>query len=441
MQRDLARVLGLRDLLLIVVGTVIGSGIFLVPSDVLARAQLDVGWALLVWAVGGVLSLLGALTYGELGAMEPDAGGIFVYMRKAFGPLVAFLYGWAMFFVIASGSLATLAVAFGSRYLPQLTPLRPLESKLAAVMVIAILAWVNIRGTRRGATVQNLATAIKVGALLVLSAGLIIAGRGFASGDVKIFTVPVTATLLSNAGVGLIGVLWAYEGWQYSTFSAGETLNPQRTFPRGIVGGTALLIGIYLLANVAYVAALGPAGVAASKRVASDAAGTLFGTAAGTIVTIPILVSIFGAANGLVLTTPRLFYAMARDGLFFRRLAEVHPRFGTPAIAVAVCAVWAAVLAASGTFEALYRFVVFTSWIFFALGAAAVFVYRHRWPDAPRPFRTPGYPLTPALFIVSAAAIVANTLAKQPTQALYGLGIVATGVPAYFIWRRRSAAL
>ncbi|HEX9279750.1 MAG TPA: amino acid permease [Gemmatimonadales bacterium] len=441
MQRDLARVLGLRDLLLIVVGTVIGSGIFLVPSDVLAGTQLDVGWALSVWAVGGVLSLLGALTYGELGAMEPDAGGIFVYMRKAFGPLVAFLYGWAMFFVIGSGSIATLAVAFGTRYLPQLTPLRPLESKLAAVLVIAIVAWVNIRGTRRGATVQNLATAIKVGALLVLSAGLIVAGRGFAGGDVKVFEVPVTATLLSNAGVGLIGVLWAYEGWQYSTFAAGETLNPQRTFPRGIVGGTALLIGIYLLANVAYVAALGPAGVAASKRVAADAAGTLFGTAAGTIVTIPILISIFGAANGLVLTTPRLFYAMARDGLFFRRLAEVHPRFGTPAIAVAVSAAWAAVLAASGSFEQLYRFVVFTSWIFFALGAAAVFVYRRRWPDAPRPFRTPGYPLTPALFIISAAAIVANTLIKQPTQGLYGLGIVATGVPAYFIWRRRSAAL
>jgi basic amino acid/polyamine antiporter, APA family len=442
MQRDLARVLQLRDLLFIVVGTVIGSGIFLVPSDVLTHAQLDVGWALLLWAVGGVLSLLGALTYGELGALEPDAGGIFVYMRKAFGPLLAFLYGWAMFFVIGSGSLATLAVAFGTRYLPQLVRLTPLQSKLAAVLVIAIVAWVNIRGTRRGATVQGLATTIKVGALLVLAGALIAVGRGFGGGggDVKVFEVPLTLTLLSNAGIGLIGVLWAYEGWQYVTFSAGETVNPQRTFPRGIVVGTALLIGIYLFANVGYIAALGPGGVAASKRVAADAAGSLFGTGIGTIVTIPILVSIFGAANGLVLTIPRLFYAMARDGLFFRRLAEVHPQYGTPAVAVGVSAVWAAVLAASGSFEQLYRFVVFTSWIFFALGAGAVFVYRRRWPATPRPFRTPGYPLTPALFILAAAAIVVNSLVKQPTQGLYGLGIVATGVPAYFIWRRRSIA-
>ncbi len=442
MQRDLARVLQLRDLLFIVVGTVIGSGIFLVPSDVLTHAQLDVGWALLVWAVGGVLSLLGALTYGELGALEPDAGGIFVYMRKAFGPLLAFLYGWAMFFVIGSGSLATLAVAFGTRYLPQLVHLTPLQSKLAAVLVIAIVAWVNIRGTRRGATVQGLATTIKVGALLVLAGALIAVGRGLGTGgsDVKVFEVPLTLTLLSNAGIGLIAVLWAYEGWQYVTFSAGETVNPQRTFPRGIVVGTALLIGIYLFANVGYIAALGPGGVAASKRVAADAAGSLFGPGIGTIVTIPILVSIFGAANGLVLTIPRLFYAMARDGLFFRRLAEVHPRYGTPAAAVGVTAVWAAVLAASGSFEQLYRFVVFTSWIFFALGAAAVFVYRRRWPDTPRPFRTPGYPLTPALFILAAAAIVVNAFLRDHTQALKGLGIVATGVPAYFIWRRRSAA-
>ncbi|PYO37573.1 MAG: amino acid transporter [Gemmatimonadetes bacterium] len=438
MPRELARVLGLRDLILIVVGTVIGSGIFLVPSDVLAHAQQDVGWALLVWAGGGVLSLLGALTYGELGAMEPDAGGIYVYMRKAFGPLVAFLYGWAMFFVIASGSIATLAVAFGTRYLPQLVKIGPLESKLAALLVIAAVTWVNIRGTRRGATVQNVATAIKVGALLLLSVGLLAVGRGLGGSDVKLFAAPMTTTLLSSAGIGLIGVLWAYEGWQYVTFSAGETVDPQRTFPRGIVVGTALLIGIYLLANVGYIAALGPGGVVASKRVAADAAGSLFGVGLGTIVTLPILVSIFGAANGLVLTTPRLFYAMARDGLFFRRLAEVHPRFGTPAVAVGVSAAWAAVLAASGTFEQLYRFVVFTSWIFFALGAAAVFVYRRRFPDAPRPFRTPGYPVTPALFILAAAAIVANTLAAQPRQALVGLGIVATGVPAFAVWKRFS---
>ena len=439
MQRDLARVLRLPDLLLIVIGTVIGSGIFLVPGNVLNSAHGDVGVALLIWALGGVLSLLGALSFGELGAMEPEAGGIYVYLRQAYGPLVAFLYGWAMFFVIGSGSIATLSVAFGTRYLPQLVNVGPAAGKAAAIVVIAAVAAVNVRGTRQGAAVQNLSTAIKVGALLLMSVALL--ARGSAWGpDVRFLDTPLDATLLAGAGVGMIGVLWAYEGWQYATFSAGETVNPQRTFPRGIVLGTALVIGVYLLANVAYVVALGPEGVGGSKRVAAEALGTLFGSGWGSVITIPILISILGAANGLTLTTPRVFYAMARDGLFFRKLADVHPRFGTPAVAIIAGSAWAAVLALSGTFEQLYTYVVFSSWIFFVLGAAALFVYRRRRPDAHRPFRTPGYPVTPALFILAAAAVVVNTLAANPKQGGIELLILATGVPAYFIWRRKSAA-
>jgi len=440
MQRDLARVLGLRDLLLIVVGTVIGSGIFLVPGNVLNSAAGDVGVALLIWALGGVLSLLGALSFGELGAMEPEAGGIYVYLRRAYGPLVAFLYGWAMFFVIGSGSIATLAVAFGTRYLPQLVDLGPVAGKGAAVVVIAAVAAVNVRGTRQGATVQNWSTAIKVGALLLMSAALLARGRGW-GGGVRFLDTPLTGSLLSGVGVGMIGVLWAYEGWQYVTFSAGEAVNPQRTFPRGIVLGTLLVVGIYLFANVSYVAALGPQGVGGSKRVAADALSALFGSGWGSVITIPILISILGAANGLTLTTPRVFYAMARDGLFFRKLGDVHPRFGTPAVAIVAGSLWAIVLALSGTFEQLYTYVVLSSWIFFVLGAAALFVYRRRRPDAVRPFRTPGYPVTPALFILAAAAVVVNTLAAKPTQGAIELAILATGVPAYFIWRRRSAAL
>jgi len=439
MQGDLARVLRLSDLLLIVVGTVIGSGIFLVPGNVLNSARGDVGVALLIWALGGVLSLLGALSFGELGAMEPEAGGIYVYLRQAYGPLVAFLYGWAMFFVIGSGSIATLAVAFGTRYLPQLVNLGPVAGKTVAVVVIAAVAAVNVRGTRQGATVQNWSTAIKVGALLLMSVALLARGHGW-GGEVRLLDTPLNGTLLAGAGVGMIGVLWAYEGWQYVTFSAGEAMNPQRTFPRGIVLGTLLVVGIYLLANVSYVAALGAEGVGTSKRVAADALGRLFGTGWGSVITIPILISILGAANGLTLTTPRVFYAMARDGLFFGKLAEVHPRFGTPAVAVIAGSAWAMVLAVSGTFEQLYTYVVLSSWIFFVLGAAALFLYRRRRPDAPRPFRTPGYPVTPALFILAAVAVVVNTLAAKPTQGAIELAILATGVPAYFIWRRRSAA-
>jgi len=439
MQRDLARVLRLSDLLLIVVGTVIGSGIFLVPGNVLNSARGDVGVALLIWALGGVLSLLGALSFGELGAMEPEAGGIYVYLRQAYGPLVAFLYGWAMFFVIGSGSIATLAVAFGTRYLPQLVNLGPAAGKAAAVVVIAAVAAVNVRGTRQGATVQNWSTGIKVAALLLMSVALLARGRAW-GGEVRFLDTPLDGTLLAGAGLGMIGVLWAYEGWQYVTSSAGEAVNPQRTFPRGIVLGTLFVVGIYLLANVSYVVALGPDGVGGSKRVAADALGVLFGTGWGAVITIPILVSILGAANGLTLTTPRVFYAMARDGLFFAKLAEVHPRFGTPAVAVIAGSAWAMVLAISGTFEQLYTYVVLSSWIFFVLGAAALFVYRRRRPDAPRPFRTPGYPVTPALFILAAVAVVVNTLAAKPTQGAIEVAILATGVPAYFLWRRRSVA-
>src|SRR5438132_1209350 len=330
--RELARVLTLRDLVLIVVGTTIGSGIFTVPGAVLRQSGGDLGVALLVWLLGSVLALLGALTFGELGAMLPDAGGSYVYVRDAFGPLPAFLLGWTLFLAINSGGTATLAVAFAN-YLGELVPLAPAAHKLAAVAMIAAVAAVNIRGVRQ--------------------------------------------------------------------------------------------------------AALGAAGVAATDRVAADAVRTLFGSGAARLVTLVILVSIFSAANGMVLTGPRMYFAMARDRVFFRSLADVHPRFGTPALAVAFSALWSMVLAVSGTFEQLFTYVVFASWIFAALAAASVFVLRRRRPDAPRPFRVPGYPVTPALFGAAAAAIVGTAIVARPVQAVIGLGIVATGVPAHFVWKHR----
>ena len=435
--RDLARVLRFPDLIFIVIGTVIGSGIFLVPGDVLRDSGGDVGIALLVWLVGGVLSLLGALTYGELGAMDPQAGGLYVYLRDAFGRLPAFLYGWALFFVIGSGSVATLAAAF-ARYVQQFFPLGPWGVKLVAVAMIAVVAIVNVRGTRRGADVQNWSTGIKTAALLLLSVLLLALGQRLGDADVAWFTTPLTAERFAGVGVALIAVLWAFEGWEYVTFSAGETMNPQRDFARGIVFGTIAVIVVYLVANLAYIAALGPTGVMQSTRVAADAVNSLFGGRWGQLVTIPILISIIGAANGIALTSPRVFYAMARDGLFFQTLARVHPRFGTPAVAILASAAWSAFLALSGTFEQLLTYVVFAAWGFFALAAASIFVYRRRRPDAPRPFRTPGYPVTPVVFIVVSAAIVLNTLVSRPQQALLGLGIILLGTPAYLWWRSRT---
>jgi APA family basic amino acid/polyamine antiporter len=437
---ELRRTLGLLDLTFIAIGTVIGSGIFLVPGVVLRETGTQTGPALLVWVAAGILSYLGALTYAEMGAMKPDAGGLYTYIRDAFGPLPAFLYGWTSFFVIASGSVATLAVAF-SGYFSEFVPVGGIGARLISLAVILAIAAINVRGTRNSATMQNWTTGAKVLGLLVLSIGMIALGptptvSSIVSRDA--WPASITGTLISGIGAAMIGVLWAYEGWQYVTFSAGETRNPQRTFPRAISLATAALVVLYVLANLGYIAALGPHAVAASDRIAADAGISVFGPIAGRIVGLLILISIFSAANGIMLTAPRMYFAMARDGVFFKRLAIVHPKLGTPAFAIIAIAIWAAVLASTGTFEQLLTYVVFTGWIFYGLGALSVFVYRRREPDAPRPFRVPGYPLTPVLFVASAAALVLNTLVTQPTRAAAGVIAVMIGTPAFYAWRAGS---
>ena len=434
---DLRRSLGFTDLLLITMGTVIGSGIYLVPSIVLRQTGGQTSLAMSVWAIAGLLSLLGALTYAELGGMKPEAGGLYAYLRDSFGPLTAFLYGWASFVVIASGSIAALAVAFAN-YLTPLLPFTGVPGWVISLLTIAVVAFINVRGTRGSATVQNWTTGAKVGALSILSLLLILRGDGGAQAVGATVTEAPNASLAAGIGAAMIGVLWAYEGWQYVTFSAGEARDPQRTFPRAISIATLLLIVIYLLANVGYIRALGPIGAANSERVAADAIGAVVGPVAGAIVSALILVSIFSALNGLVLTTPRMFYAMARDGLFFQRLAAVHPTFGTPAFAIVTLTAWSAALAASGTFVQLLTYVVFVGWLFYALGAISVIIYRRRAPNAPRPYRVPGYPVTPLLFVLAAVTLVLNTIMTQPVRAAVGLGFVALGVPAYLAWRARA---
>jgi basic amino acid/polyamine antiporter, APA family len=435
---SLRRALSLRDLVVIVVGTVIGSGIFLTPGSV-ARTAGSGGVALAAWTIGGVLSLLGALTFAELGASNPDSGGLYTYLRDAFGSLIAFVYGWTMFLVIGSGSLATLAAAF-PRYVSVFVPLSPAAASAVSIVMIALVTALNIRGTRQSADVQGIATAVKVGVLVLLSLLLIVTGL---SGSASLTAATSATRLTSPTGAtslplvsAMIGVLWAYEGWQYVTFSAGETTDPQRTFGRGIVVGTVILVVVYVTANVGYFSALGVDGVATSTRVASDAATAAFGPWAGQLIAAVILVSIFSAANGLTLTLPRLFYAMARDGVFFKRLADVHAVFGTPAAAILSTSTWSVVLVLSGSFEQLLAYVVFMSWLWFALAAGAIFVYRKRMPDAPRPFRTPGYPATPVVFIGAAMVIVVNTIVAQPRQSAIGLAFALAGVPAFLIWRR-----
>ena len=434
----LARVLRFRDLVVLVIGTVIGSGIFLVPGAILRQVGNSVPLATAVWLIGGLLSLLGALTCGELSAMKPQAGGVYVYIRDCFGPFVAFLFGWTLFFVISSGSIATLAVAF-CNYSAELVPLNPLMGRLLSVVMITVIALVNVLGTRRSADLQDVTTAVKVAAIVLMASALLGLGKGSSS-------VPVAPHDLSAGGyasgfgLAMISVLWAYEGWQYATFSAGEAIDPQRNFPLAFFAGSVALIAIYLLANFGYLAALGPAGVSASDRVAAAAVSRVIGPAAAKLVALTILVSIFSATNGIVLTASRVYYAMAQDGLFFKRLAEVHPRFKTPAFAVVACCAWSSVLAVTGTFEQLLTYVVFIGWIFYALAAGTIFVYRKREPEADRPYRVPGYPFTPALFIAAAAYLVINTVVTQPRRAATGIVIVLLGAPAYAIWRRKERA-
>jgi basic amino acid/polyamine antiporter, APA family len=435
MHTDLRRTLTLRDLIFIVVGTVIGSGIFLTPGAVVRNAGSG-GVALIVWIVGGVLSLLGALTFAELGAIRPESGGMYTYLRDAFGRLLAFLYGWTMFLVIGSGSLATLGAAV-PRYVSVFVPLSETMAVAVSLIMIGAVTALNVRGTRQSADVQGIATALKAGVIVILAVLLIAKSGGGTPHTGAWWPDRFSLSIVTGAVTGMIGVLWAYEGWQYVTFSAGETLDPQRTFARGIVIGTALLIGIYVLANVGYFSALGVDGVASSTRVASDAAAAVLGPAVSKALAAVILVSIFSAANGMMLTLPRLFFAMARDRVFFARLASVHPTFGTPAAAIVGTAVWSSVLVISGSFEQLLTYVVFMSWLWFAAAALTIFVYRRRHPDAARPFRTPGYPLTPLLFILAALVIVINTVVAQPVESTVGLAIAALGVPAYFIWRRK----
>ncbi|HJU73614.1 MAG TPA: amino acid permease [Gemmatimonadaceae bacterium] len=433
MTDGLRRTLGTLDLTLLTIGLVIGSGIFIVPAVVLRSSGGSMGLALGIWVVGGILSLLGALTYGELGAMDAGSGGLYSYLRDAFGPWLAFLYGWTLLLVLATGSVATLAAA-AARYFGEFVTLGPVAQKLFSVAMIAVLGVVNVLSTRKSATLQNAATAIKVSAILVMS-GLLFA---LGSGGPPAAPAADSPSFMAGVGLAMISVLWAYEGWQYTTFAAGEALDPQRSFPRALVLGTLILIGLYVLANVAYVAALGGARVAASERVAAEAVTTVVGPTAGRLVAGAIMISMFSAALSIVITAPRVFYTMARDGLFFRKLAEVHPRFGTPAFAIVVGTLWAMVLAATGTFEQLLTYVVFIGWIFYGLGAIAVIILRHKRPDAPRPFRVPGYPVTPIVFTLAALAIVGNTIATRPRDVALGLLVVALGLPAYLIWRRKK---
>jgi APA family basic amino acid/polyamine antiporter len=441
----LIRTLTQRDLFLLFVGSVIGSGIFLTPGLIFRQLDGSVGFALLVWIVGGVLSLLGALTYAELAACNPEAGGLYCYIRDGFGRLPAFLYGWCLFAVIASGSIAALARAF-TRYLSEVIPLTATGATIMSLLMIAVVSAVNVWGTRKSSNLQNWTTLIKAGLVVLLSAVLLSLGSHAPDVPPALGATQYGFNLFSNFGLAMIAVLWAYEGWQFGTYSAGEVINPQRAFPHAFLLGSLVLVGLYLTAVCAYLVALGPTAATASDAIAATSVRVVLGPWAGKIVALTILISTFSSTNSVLLTAPRVFYAMANDNLFFKKLAEVHPRFQTPAAAVVALGLWSSILTAAGKFAELIGGVIFIGWIFYGLGAAAIFPLRraHRAIGAPPiPYRVPGYPVTPFLFVLTAAAIVANPILlafRDPHQfrhLIVAIILFGLGIPAYYLWRRR----
>ena len=440
----LVRTLRQRDLLLLFIGSVIGSGIFLTPGLILQQLRGSVGFSLLVWVVGGVLSLLGALTYAELSASNPEAGGLYCFIRDGFGRMPAFLYGWSLFLVIASGTVAALARAF-TRYLSEIIPLSTTGATIVSVLMIGVVTVVNVLGTRKSSDLQNWTTLLKVLLIVVLSGFLLSLGHHAGELPAAMGTAQQGSALLSSFGLAMIAVLWAYEGWQFGTYSAGEVIDPQKSFPRAFLFGSLILVGLYLIANVAYLIALGPAAATASDAIAATAAAAVLGPWAAKVIALTILISTFSSANSVILTAPRVFYAMANDNLFFKKLAEVHPRFRTPAAAVIALGVWSAVLACAGKFAELIGGVIFIGWVFYGLGAAAIFPIRRAAQGKPIPYRVPGYPFTPFLFVLAATAIVANAIYlafRDPLQfrnLTVAIVLFLLGLPAYYFWRRRAA--
>jgi basic amino acid/polyamine antiporter, APA family len=454
------RGLGLWDATALVAGSMIGSGIFIVSADI-ARQVGAPGWLLVVWLIAGVMTVIGALSYGELAAMMPHAGGQYVYLREAYGPLVGFLYGWTLFLVIQAGTIAAVAVAC-AKFTATLVPVLDTAAHLGpfsvsvqqgvAIAVIALLTAANCSGLRTGKLVQNVFTATKVGSLLVLVVLGLAVGRNPAAvqANLEQFWGSPTVGLIPLIGAAMVGALFSADAWNNITFAAAEVRDPARTVPLSLAIGTSLVIVLYLAANVVYLAALplqgDPAAAtalgrgiqfAASDRVATAAMQVMLGQAAAVIMALAIIISTFGCDNGLILSGARVYYAMARDGLFFRAAGFLNTR-GVPAAALVLQGLWASVLTLSGTYSDLLDYVIFAALLFYVLTVGAIFILRRSQPRAPRPYAAIGYPLVPAAYIVLAALIMIDLLIVKPRYTWPGLLIVASGVPVFSWWRARG---
>ncbi len=442
-----ARSLGLFSGTMMVIGGIIGAGIFLNPAIVAQRVRTP-ALTLAVWVLGGLIALAGAFCFGELGNRKPRAGGGYVYLRDAYGLLPAFLYGWALLLVMATGAIAAVAVTF-ARYLGALLGLPEATILPVAVAAIAVLSTVNYLGVKPGAITQNIFTLLKLAALgLLIGAGLLLRMHGPGPASHAVAAPP---NIVLAVGAALVPVMFAIGGWQQSNFIAEEMVDVERNLPRALVIGVSVVIVVYLLANVTYLRTLGAPGLAASTAPAAEAMRGVLGSAGATAIAAGIALSTFGFLNLVILVSPRVYQTMAADGAFFPRLAKLHPRYRTPAAAIVFQGAWAILLTLSGTYAQLLDYVVFGDWIFFGLVVSTLFVYRRREAAAPAPggegwiaretapvYRAWGYPWTPALFVLAAVYVVASSVASNPVNAAVGAGLLALGVPVFLFWRARS---
>jgi len=443
----LDRQLGLFDSSMMVIGIVIGSGIFM-TTGLMAYALPSASLILIAWVLGGLQMLAGALTYAELGAAMPKAGGQYVYLREAYGSLPAFLFGWVAFIAYLSGTNAAIAVAV-SEHLGSFYPLVSTQTSLLSVGIFSIsggqvfasflimgLSLINYCGVVFGKWIQNIFTVLKIGTILLFA----IAGLFISSGhhlDLSLNPTQMSfGSILTGMGIALVAVNWTVGGWDYVTLAAGEIKNPKRNIPLALLFGTLVILVLYFLINIAYLKAQPIAALAGEVKVGEATARILYGQGIAGLFTGVIIISMFGSLNGNILVGPRVTYAMAKDNLFFPSAADVHPRFHTPGNAIIIQGIWACILTLSGTFEELITLVVFVNFMLWIAAASTVFVLRKKQPDLERPYKVWGYPYVPAFFIIFSSAIMINTFMVSPVQSLMGIGLTLLGIPAYLYWKK-----
>jgi len=453
---ELARRLGLTSAIMVVIGSVIGSGIFLTPQSIAAAVEVP-GVMIFVWILTGLLTLAGALTNAEIASEIPEAGGQYVFFRVLYGDLTAFLYGWTTFIVYQTGSIAAIAVAF-ARYFgyfvdlphfsPELeawklplvgniAPFADIGVKLVAIGAIVTVATVNYFGVHFGGFVQNVFTFLKVAAIGAIVLLAFSVGEGTTANFFPLWGVPSSGRLLAAIGVAMVATLWSYDGWNSLTYLAGEVKEPRKNIPRALVLGTIAIIVIYVLTNLAYLYILPITEIAKSNLVAADVMDRIFAGYGGAVISIAVMISTFGTVNGTSMTTARVFFAMAKNKLFFQRMSKVHPQYKTPSTSLIVQCLWASLLTLTGSYDQIFTYVIFAGWIFYALGAAGIFILRKKMPDASRAYRVPGYPWVPILFVVVATWFVINTIVEQTADSTVGLLLLLAGLPFYYYWQKK----